>query len=122
MWHDRIYRFGVVGVMNTLVGYGIFAALIHVHVAFYLACWLATMCGVLFNFKSIGALVFRNTDNSLIWRFIAVYSCLFIINVILLAIGKLFISNMYLNGAACTLICAILAYIFNSRWVFREEL
>lgn len=50
--------FLLVGVMNAAFGYGCFAAFLYLGLHYSLALLLATILGVLFNFKSIGALVF----------------------------------------------------------------
>ena len=66
-------KFLAVGVLNTLFGYGIFALLLFIGLHYAVASILATICGVLFNFKTTGTLVFNNNDNRLIFKFISVY-------------------------------------------------
>jgi putative flippase GtrA len=75
-WRDpefrRFVRFIVVGGLNTMVGYGIFAGLIFVGIPFQGAIVIATVLGVLFNYLSTGGIVFRDRTGQLP-RFIAVY-------------------------------------------------
>ena len=74
MRHSRFLRFLAVGVVNTLVGYILFAALIALGAPPLSAVMAATALGALFNFGSIGHLVFRNTDIALLPRFLGVYA------------------------------------------------
>jgi putative flippase GtrA len=68
----RFIRFLVVGGLNTLVGYLIFAALILAGLPTPAAIVLATILGVLFNYLSTGGIVFRDRSGRLV-RFAAVY-------------------------------------------------
>ena len=76
----RFARFLLVGGLNTLVGYGLFAGFILLGAASGLALAGATVLGILFNFGSTGRLVFGSGDAWLLPRFIAVYGVLFLIN------------------------------------------
>ena len=70
----RFIRFLFVGGLNTLVGYLIFAALIMIGLPTTAAVVTGTILGVLFNFFSTGAVVFRNASGRLLPRFLAVYA------------------------------------------------
>lgn len=69
----RFIRFLVVGGLNTLVGYGIFATLILIGLPTAAAIVIGTILSVLFNFQSTGRAVFRNSAGSQLPRFLAVY-------------------------------------------------
>ena len=66
-------RFLLVGVMNTAIGYALFAAFILAGAAPLLAVAASTALGALFNFGSIGVIVFSSKDVTLLPRFLAVY-------------------------------------------------
>lgn len=66
-------RFLAVGVGNTLVGYALYAAFLAAGASIVIAVVAATALGALFNFGSIGVIVFRNADPLLLPRFLAVY-------------------------------------------------
>ncbi|MCW0199754.1 GtrA family protein [Sphingopyxis sp.] len=74
MRRSRFLRFLAVGVVNTLVGYLLFAALIALGAPPLSGVMASTALGALFNFGSIGHLVFRNTDVALLPRFLGVYA------------------------------------------------
>jgi putative flippase GtrA len=49
---------------------------------FSLAVFISTLLGVMFNFKTISKFVFKESSTSLIFKFIAVYGLLYILNVL----------------------------------------
>src|SRR5258707_15288817 len=69
----HLLRFLVVGGLNTAFGYSLFAVLTYVGVGYPIAIGLATIGGVLFNFQSVGRLVFNGAPRSRFWRFVGVY-------------------------------------------------
>lgn len=76
----RFLTFLAVGGLNTLVGYGLFAGFILLGAGSFPALAGATILGVLFNFKSIGRLVFQSGEARLLPRFVAVYAAQFVLN------------------------------------------
>jgi putative flippase GtrA len=114
----RFIKFLFVGGLNTLFGYGMFALFIYFDLHYSIASLLATMLGVLFNFKTTGKLVFRSSNNRLIFRFIGVYVIGYLVNILFLKIFQLFEINVYLSGAILILPLAVLSYLLNSRYVF----
>lgn len=114
----QFVRFLLVGVINTLFGYGCFALFLYVGLHYTLALFLATILGVLFNFKSIGALVFKSHDNRLIFRFIGSYIAVYFVNVVGIKAFSYFGVTPYVSGAILIFPMAILAYMLNKRFVF----
>jgi putative flippase GtrA len=107
-----------VGLLNTVVGYGLFAGFIALGFSYPLAVLFATILGVLFNFKSIGVLVFRNPDNRLIFRFVGVYTLLYFINVALIALIKILGANDYLAGFLALGPVALFSFLLNKYFVY----
>lgn len=116
----RFIKFLLVGVLNTLVGYGIYVICLWIGLHYSISLAVATILGTLFNFKSFGALVFGSKDNSLVFRFIAVYCVAYVINV--LGVGMLFHLGVaeWLGGMVLLLPLALLSYFLNGRFVFRS--
>ncbi|NCQ92050.1 MAG: hypothetical protein GPI94_15420 [Microcystis aeruginosa LG13-03] len=54
----RFVRFLLVGVLNTIFGYSLFAVLILIGLNYKYAVLIGTIQGVLFNFQTTGRLVF----------------------------------------------------------------
>lgn len=110
--------FLVVGVLNTAFGYGCYALLVWLGVHYALAAFLSTVLGVLFNFQTIGRLVFRSHDHRRLWRFVGVYTATYGLNVAgLWALQKVGL-NAYASGALLLLPMALLAFVLQKRLVF----
>ena len=111
-------RFLVVGVLNTAFGYSLFAVLTYFHVTYPIAIALATIGGVLFNFQSIGRLVFYGAPRSRFWRFVGVYCVIYLVNLggvhWLLHHGV----GIYAANAFMLVPLALLAFVLNRQFVF----
>lgn len=114
----QFLRFIAVGVLNSTFGYGCFALLMLAGMHYAPALLLATVAGVLFNFKTTGALVFKSHDNGLIYRFVASYSVIYIVNLSGLKLLTLMGVDPYYGGALLILPMAALAFILFKRFVF----
>lgn len=118
---NRFLYFLLVGGLNTLFGYSIFAFSLWLGAHFTLAVAISTFLGVLFNFKTTGRLVFGSRDNSRLFRFIAVYLVIYAVNTMgVWILGRLGISA-YLAGLLMLLPLAIFAFFLNSRFVFVDD-
>ena len=114
----QIVRFLFVGIINALFGYGCFALFLYVGLHYTLALLLATVFGVIFNFKSTGALVFGSHDNRLVFRFSGLYALIYFVNIVgIKALSHVGVAP-YIGGAFLILPMAISTYILNKRFVF----
>jgi len=111
--------FLIVGGLNTIFGYSMFALLIFLGMHYVLASLLATVLGILFNFKTIGTIVFRSKRDGLILKFFVVYLLSYCINIILLKVFLSFRVNIYLAGAIITILMAFPVFLLNKKFVFR---
>jgi putative flippase GtrA len=114
-------KFLFVGGINTLFGYSIFALLVSLRLEYRTALLIATVCGVLFNFKTTGTLVFKTKSNRLIIRFIIVYLFIYLFNVVALQITNFLGVNLFLSQALLVLPLACLSYILNRQFVFNNR-
>lgn len=114
-------KFILVGILNTAFGYGAFALLMYTGLHYSAAVVLSTIAGILFNFKTTGVLVFKNKDNSLIFKFIAVYTLVCITGIIILRLAQIAQINLYFAGLVSTGICAVTAFLLNKNWVFKKH-
>ena len=93
-------KFILVGILNTIFGYSIFAICNFLGFHYTLSTLITTILGVLFNFKTTGIIVFLNNDNKKLLRFIAVYCFNYIwANGILYELEQLNYINMYIKYA-----------------------
>ena len=117
----KIARFAIAGVVNTAFAYIAFATLTGLGCSDVLAVPAAMTAGVVFNFLSYGKMVFKSVDPRRLPRFISVYLCLCVCNVLgLRALAHL---GLGAYGAQAMLVfpIATLAYVLNDRWVFRAD-
>jgi putative flippase GtrA len=122
MQNNKFIKFILVGILNTVFGYSLFALFIFLNMHYSLAVFLSTVLGVLFNFKTIGKLVFDSHDNSLIFKFIVVYVLLYLINISCLWFFKISgFENMYINGFVLLVPLALISFILNKKYVFKGE-
>ena len=120
MQNNKFIKFILVGILNTAFGYSLFALFIFLNMHYSLAVFLSTVLGVLFNFKTIGKLVFDSHDNSSIFRFIAVYVLLYLINISCLWFFKISgFENMYINGFVLLFPLALISFVLNKKYVFK---
>lgn len=116
----RYIRFLLVGFVNTVFGYGFYAFFIFIGLHYSLAAFLGTVLGVLFNFQTIGRLVFKRTNGKFIFlRFVSAYAFGYFLNITLIYLLKKVGFNDYLAGAVLVLPVATLIYFLNSRYVFK---
>lgn len=121
LYKSKFCRYVAVGLLNTVFGYGIFALLIYLGLRYPFALFLATVLGILFNFKSIGSLVFASHNNQLIYRFCIVYLIIYALNLIGLKSLSLIGVNVYVSGAILLPAMAVIGFIINKRFVFNNE-
>lgn len=114
----RFIRFLAVGIVNTIFGYSVYALFLFLNMHYALASFFSTVLGILFNFKTIGTLVFKSHDNSLIGRFFLTYAIVYLLNLLFLRISSQFHIDLYLAGAVLTVPMAIISYILNKKFVF----
>ena len=118
IYNNQIFRFLVVGGINTVFGYGIFALLLWLGLHYSIASLLSTVLGILFNFKTTGLIVFKSHDNRLILKFFGVYGIVYLLNILGLYLFDLIGVNPYYSGAIMILPMAALAFVLNKKFVF----
>ncbi len=117
--HDKLSRFVLVGILNTAFGYSMYALFLYLGCHYSTAILLATVIGVLFNFKTIGRFVFRSSDNTMIIRFSGVYLVTYLLNVAALHLCRSYNLNMYLSGMALLIPMSLISFKLNNKLVFK---
>ena len=116
----KFIRFIFIGIVNTIFGYGVYFLLIKLGLHFSLAVLISTSLGILFNFKTLGKFVFKESSNSHIFKFTAVYSLIYILNVF----GIKFLNSIGFSfewsGFIMLLPMATLGFILNKSLVFKS--
>lgn len=123
--HIRIIRFFLVAGLNTAFGVSVYFILRYSGLHYAVAALLGQIISVLFNFKTYGSLVFKNKNNKLILRFIAVYAVLYLCNVTGIWIFKqIYPENIYMDYIAALILVVpigFLGYILNKNFVYHTK-
>jgi putative flippase GtrA len=117
----HLIRFFLVGMLNTGVSYLIYAGLLFAGVGYQLANFLALVVGVLFSFKTQGHLVFRNSDNRLLGRFVISWALIYICNIALIGRIMTLGFDAYSAGALSLPFSVALSYLAQRYFVFGES-
>lgn len=114
-------RFLVSGAVNTAFGYSVFAFFVFIGCGDFTAPLFATISGVIFNFNTIGGMVFGDRSKKLFWRFCLVYGIVYIFQVAGLKFFAVCgIENRYISGFILIFPGAILSYFLNKKLVFKR--
>lgn len=118
----RMLKFLGVGLLNTAFGYSIYAVLVFIGLRYLLALFLATVAGVIFNYFSIGRMVFEARSEWLVFRkFIAAYVIIYIVNAALLGtMTNLFHLGPYLGQIICIPPNVMTGWLLMNYWVYKN--
>lgn len=128
-FEPQFIRFVLVAVLNTLFGLFInyvflfiFEHLLKLNHAYIVSNFLATIVSILFNFKTYGILVFKNKNNKLLLRFLAVTFFTYLVNIGgIRSLEYLGSSNNYLNLTIMAIPVGLLNYVLNSVFVYKKK-
>lgn len=113
--------FLIIGGLNTLFGYACFAIFVYFGLHYAWSLLLATVLGIIFNFQTTGRIVFNNVRAILIFKFIAVYAFLYVLNLGMIKSLYAFSANYYLAGLIALFPVTIIAFLLNKFFVFRQS-
>jgi putative flippase GtrA len=119
-FNNRFIKFLFIGVINTVFGYSIYAILLWIKLHYTLALMIATIMGILFNFKTTGIFVFQNNKNRLLYRFILTYSSAYLVNILILKFFKSLDINLFIVQAILVLPMALVSFLLNKHFVFKN--
>lgn len=119
----KIVKFLYVGIVNTIVGYSIYAILVLLEVPYLASLFIATVVGVIFNYFSIGRLVFKSRDSFVtFFKFVATYGIVYLINAFMLNMAMKHLQiNPYIAQALCVPPSVFLSWLLMNYWVYKNE-
>ena len=117
----QFVKFLLVGVVNTIFGYLVFALSIYCGVHYSIAIIISNLAGTLFNFKTIGVLVFASHQNSLVFKFFGVYTVIYFLDLGGLISLHHLLDSRYIAQAILTLPLALVSFYLNRRFVFSSS-
>lgn len=117
---EQFLRFLAVGLLNTLFGYGVFAALVLAGVPPMPALVLTYVVGIAFNFFTTRRFVFRDSSRSSLPRFVAAYGVIYLFNVALFRLVEAAGAGPLLAQALCLPVVAVFSFFLFKLHVFRK--
>ena len=118
---EKFLKFLFVGALNTLFAYVLYAFFVAIGFVANVALVLEYFFGILWNFKTTGALVFKNSDNRLIFKFFGCYifTFFFIFLFLYVLVNKCML-NDYLAQAILVPPIAVVSFFIMKFWVFKS--
>lgn len=114
----QLIAFIVVGGINTLFGYGIYAFFIFIGFHYLYASLFAKLFGFIFSFFTMGKLVFNKLEIKRIKKFIVFNIITYLLFILLIKLMSLFGVNAYISGLIASGLMAILSYLINKYLIF----
>lgn len=121
LWRHEAVRFVVIGALNTLFGFSAYALLVYLGVQYHLAITISTVAGILFNFRTTGSLVFRNTSTRLLVRFAAVYGFTYLLNMGLVTLLVNMGIGEIISGALALPVIVAVTFVVQKTIVFKSK-
>jgi putative flippase GtrA len=112
--------FLLIGGVNTLFGYSVFGLGIYCGLHYTVASLISLCLGIIFNFHTLGKIVFDRFEKKLIFKFVVIYFVYYFLSILFLKTNSYFITNMYINGFVVTMLMALLSFLLNKNIVFRK--
>ena len=113
----QLWRFLTVGVLNTLFGYALYAALVAIGLQMFVAQIVGTVIAVSFNYVTYSRHVFLDAPASRL-RFVLSYALNYLVSLAMLALAAIAFPSPYLAGFVATLVTAAINFVVLSRFVF----
>jgi putative flippase GtrA len=116
----QFLKFLVVGALNTLFGYSVFAGLVLAGVPPVPALVLTYVVGVLFNFMTTRRFVFSSSPRASLLRFIGAYVVIYFFNLGLYKLFELAGAVPLVAQALCLPVVAVFSFFLFKFQVFRD--
>lgn len=113
----RLLRFSLVGFLNTLVSFGMFAMFIHMGFHYSVATFAAFLVGMLMGFKLHGAYVFDHPGDHRFLRFVLISLAVFAFSVGIQSLVHNMV-NDYVAGTLSAVITIPISFLLNRAFVF----
>lgn len=117
----QFIRFLMVGMVNTIFSYGVYALLLFLGIEYKVANFGALFAGIIFSFKTQGRFVFNNADYKSFFRFTCCMMIIYLLNIFI--IGKLISVGFdaYQAGAVALIPVTLVSYFAQKLIVFRQR-
>ncbi len=116
----QLIRFGIVGALNTAFSYAVYSAGIYLGLTYYVASLIALILGIVMSFVTQGKLVFKTELHGRFYKFLAVWTVLYFVNIgVIWLLAKLGF-NYYLGGLLALVPVVCLSFVLQKKLVFQR--
>lgn len=115
----QLYKFILIGVVNTLFYYSLYALLIYLGFSYIVSVILATLVAMFFSFKTFGKYVFYNEKRNLLLKFLLLTLLNTALNILIIYLLSHLNYTHYTAGAIATVLVAINSFLLNKFFVFK---
>ena len=116
-------RFLIVGCLNTIVGYSIYAILIYLNINYLIANTISTIIGIIHSYIWNRLFTFKSNNNikKEIFKFIFVYSISYVLGLLnLYILVNILSTNKYIAGIINIFITTIISWFGHRYFSFRR--
>lgn len=113
----RLARFGIVGFVNTIFAYLVFALSLRIGCHFALATLIGSAFGMATGYRLHGRFVFANPGKGRFMRFALIFVLMYMLSVGIQAVARS-TCNGYFAGAIAAFITIPTSFILNRNFVF----
>ena len=118
----KFVKYLFVGFMNTVFSYMVYAICVTILSRPTLSLAISYVIGILFNFQTTGRIVFKNKNNTLIFKFFLSYlTTIFINRYFLDTLVSTFHVDKYLSQAVLVFPIAMISFLLLKHFVFVES-
>jgi putative flippase GtrA len=114
---NQMMRYFAVGALNTLIAYGVFSLLLRLGMHYTWATLLGGISAMVAGYKFMNKLVFKGKSKHAFLKFIFIFTTMYFVNIFTQFVARK-IMNPYIAGAVASLVCALLSYFLNRKFVF----
>jgi putative flippase GtrA len=111
-------RYLAVGALNTGFSYSIYALLLWLGLAYFVANLIALVCGIVFSFQMQGRYVFDNTSRRLFPKYMVLWVLIYFCNIALIKLLLVCGFNAYVAGALALPPIVLLSYVLQKYLIF----
>lgn len=117
---SRVARFLLAGIMNTVFGLTVYAAVDLAGAPVWVALAIGMAAGVAFSFVTMGAYAFRDLSLQRLPRFVLCYGANYLVNLGALDLLHPLVADAIVRQVLLTPPMAVFSYLCLSRFVFRR--
>lgn len=115
----QLVRYNLVGACNTALAYGVYAGAYYLIQNYAIASFISLIFGICVSFVTLGRYVFFRQLEGRFGKFVALWLCLYVVNLGLIAALMTLGLNAYWAGLASAIPIIAGAFVIQKLYIFR---